>query len=260
MHPELNSICTRLELAQASQNLACARAGGGEILTLPGALGVFLGQGHMFNQGLALGLGASLPGGDLERLETFLGRGGATVVVELTPGADPELPALLTSRGYRIQQFQQVWSRDLLGPLPLVVGEIRPITAIEAELSAKVVQAGFLETDDIDAQDCGPAIAMDRGEGTIVFLAFVDGRPAAGGSLGIHGDVAALSGTSVLPRFRGQGLQRALLFARLTYARNLGCRLACSASLPGTVSQANLERTGFRTAYPKLELVRDPVV
>jgi len=35
--------------------------------------------------------------------------------------------------------------------------------------------------------------------------------------------------------------------------------LACSATLAGSVSQRNLEGTGFRAAYPKLELVRDPV-
>ena len=122
MHPELNVICTRLELAQASQNLACARAGGGETLMLPGALGVFLGPGHMFNQGLALGLQAALPAGDLQQLEAFLGRGGAPVVVELTPGAAPELPGLLTSRGYRIRQFQQVWSRDLRDPVSVAAG------------------------------------------------------------------------------------------------------------------------------------------
>jgi len=259
MHPELNVICTRLELAQASQNLACCHASGGETLALPGAVGVFLAPGHMFNQGLALGLEAALPADELERLEAFLGRGGAPVVVELTPGADPGLPALLTARGYRIRQFQQVWSRDLQAPLPLVAGEIRPIAAAEAELSAKVVQAGFLDSDDFEAQDCGPALAMARGEGTIVFLAFAEGRPAGGGSLGIHGDVAALSGTSVLPRFRGRGLQRALLHARMAFARERGCVLACSATLAGSVSQRNLEGTGFRAAYPKLELVRDPV-
>jgi GNAT superfamily N-acetyltransferase len=257
MHPELNAICTRLEFAQASQNLACARSCGGETLSLPGALGIYLGEGHMLNQGLGLGLAGPLAVEVLERLEAFLGRGQAPVVVELTPGADPNLPGLLALRGYRIRQFQQVWMRDLEGPLPEVNGQVRPSLPEEAELSARLVQAGFLDSDDLETQDSPLALTMARAEGTQVFLAFVAGLPAGAGSVGIHGDVAALSGTSVLPKFRGQGLQRALVHARLAYARQCGCTIACSATLPGTVSQANLERTGFRAAYPKLELVRE---
>jgi GNAT superfamily N-acetyltransferase len=259
MHPELNALCTRLEFAQASQNLACAHSGGGETLRLPGALGVYLGAGHPFNQGLALGLRAPLPAADLDRLEAFLGRGGAPVVLELTPGADPDLPALLAARGYRIRQFQQVWAR---GPEPLRDPggcEVRPVTAAQADLAARVVQAGFLDCDDLAAQEPGPALSMATAEATTVFLAWVDGRPAAAGAVGLHGDVAALSGTSVLPRYRGRGLQRALIAARLAFARDRGCTLAASATLPGGASQANLERCGFKVVYPKLEMVRDPV-
>lgn len=254
MHPELNALCTRLESAQASQNFACARAAGGHTLTLPGALGVFLGAGHMLNQGLALGLGGPLPAADLDRLEAFL---GDPTVLELTPGADPELPALLAARGYRIRQFQQVWRRELGGELEKARAEVRPITPGQAGLAAAVVQAGFMDSEDVEAQDGGPALAMASAEGTTIFLAWVDGVPAGAGSVGLHGEVAALSGTSVLPRFRGRGLQRALIHARLAFARDQGCVLACSATLPGTASQANLERSGFRVAYPKLELVRE---
>ena len=251
MHPELNALCTRLEFAQASQNLACARAAGGETLTLPGALGVFLGAGHMLNQGLALGLGGPLPASDLDRLEAFL---GDPTVLELTPGADPELPALLAARGYRIRQFQQVWVRALAELLQGPGPDHRPILPGEEELAARLAMAGFQDSDDLAAQNPGPALAMTRAEGSATFLARVDGSPAATGSVGIHGDVAALSGTSVLPRFRGRGLQRELVLARLAFARQRGCVLACSATLPSSASQANLEHCGFRVAYPKLEL------
>lgn len=253
MHPELNPLCLRLESAQAAQNLACARAAGGTTLTLPGALGAFLGPGHPLNQGLALGLGGPLPAADLDRLEAFL---GDPVVLELTPGADPDLPALLAARGYRIRQFQQVWVRDLREPLAGDPGSARPLRPGEEALAARVVQAGFLDSDEVDAQDPGIALVMARAEGTTVFLAGHDGQIAGAGTLGIHGDVAVLSGTSVLPRARGVGLQRELIRARLASARERGCTVACSTTLPGTASQANLERCGFRAAYPKLELVK----
>lgn len=253
MHPELTALCLRLESAQASQNLACAHAAGGTGLVLSGALGAFLGPGHPLSQGLALGLGGPLTAADLEHLEGFLGE---PVVVELTPGADPDLPALLAARGYRIRQFQQVWVRDLRDAPSGDQGLARPARPGEVALAARVIQAGFLDSDDVAAQEPGLALAMARAEGSLLFLARTEGRPAGAGTLGIHGDVAVLSGTSVLPGARGRGLQRHLIQARLAWARSRGCTVACSATLPGTASQANLERCGFRVAYPKLELVK----
>src|SRR6476659_2332654 len=91
----LADLCTRFERAQASQNAAMARAvaahdpsSGATVLEIPGAIGIFLGEGHPLNQGLALGLGASLDDAGLLELEALLGRGWHPVVVELTPGAD----------------------------------------------------------------------------------------------------------------------------------------------------------------------------
>jgi ribosomal protein S18 acetylase RimI-like enzyme len=66
-----------------------------------------------------------------------------------------------------------------------------------------------------------------------------------------------LSGAGVLPRFRGLGVQRALIAARLSIARAAGCDVAGSSTRVSTVSQKNLERLGFRILYPKLVLVRD---
>jgi GNAT superfamily N-acetyltransferase len=67
--------------------------------------------------------------------------------------------------------------------------------------------------------------------------------------------VALLTGAGVLPERRGRGIQRALVEARLAWARARGCDLAASATLAGTASQRTLERAGFRCAYPKAILV-----
>jgi GNAT superfamily N-acetyltransferase len=86
------------------------------------------------------------------------------------------------------------------------------------------------------------------------FLVFVDGEPAGGGMLGIVDGVALLSGSSVLPRFRGKGLQKALIQARLAMAGSKGCDVACASTAPGTASQRSYETCGFRVAYPKVEM------
>lgn len=75
--------------------------------------------------------------------------------------------------------------------------------------------------------------------------------------LGIVDGVALLSGDAVLPRFRGRSLQKALISARLAFARGRGCDLACASTAPGTASQRSFEACGFRVVYPKVEMAKD---
>ncbi|MFN8010072.1 MAG: GNAT family N-acetyltransferase [Holophagaceae bacterium] len=263
MNPNLTSLCLRLETAQAEQNRAVAEAAallnpasGARCERVGGACAIYLGPGHMLNQGLVLGLQGPLEPEDLDRLEAILGR---PTVLELSAGADPSAATLLASRGYRIRMFQQVWMRDLdpAEAFPGLPGaEIRPIRSGEEDTFTRVVFAGFSETDDLASVDPTGFGATTSTEGTTCFLAFVDGEPAGGGTVAVSGDVAVLSGTAVLPRFRGRGLQGALIRARLAHGRARGGILATSATLPGTASQASLLRCGFRVAYPKLELER----
>ena len=175
-------------------------------------------------------------------------------MLELTPGAHLEVSALLHQRGYRIRQFQQVWR------MPLAHRPEEP--RLEHRLArpgdgfGAVVMAGFMGSDDPGAMDIKGIPSMEGVPGTAAFLSWVDGHPAGGGCVSVFDGVAVLSGTSVLPRFRGRGLQKALIAARLAWAWDQGAREACSATLPGTASQASLERAGYRVAYPKLELVK----
>jgi hypothetical protein len=54
-----------------------------------------------------------------------------------------------------------------------------------------------------------------------------------------------------VPDGRHRGAQLALLAARLNVASGLGCDLAMMAALPGSGSQRNAERNGFRIAYTR---------
>ena len=76
------------------------------------------------------------------------------------------------------------------------------------------------------------------------------------GPVALHDGVATLSGTGVREAFRGRGLQAALIHARLAWAAAQGCTLAATSTLPATPSQRNMERLGFRIAYPKVVMVR----
>lgn len=270
MNPSIDysPLCTVLEEAQAAQNMAVARtlaqvspASKAEVLELPGGLGVFLGEGHPLTQGLALGLRAPLEPDDLDRLEAFLGRGGHPPVLELTPGADLELYEELGRRGYSVRQFQQVWLRVDLGDIragrparPDV--SVRPATPEEAGLAARLIDAGFMDLGDVLPEGMPTLLPPCSIPGSSVWISWLGDEPAGGGTLHVSGKVAVLSGTAVLPRFRGLGLQRDLVRARLEAASRQGAEVAVSVTAPWSTSSANLQREGFGPAYPKLEMER----
>ena len=56
--------------------------------------------------------------------------------------------------------------------------------------------------------------------------------------------------------FRGRGVQTALLEGRLAAAEAAVCDLAVVMTTPGTPSQRNVERAGFRTAYTFARMVK----
>ena len=85
------------------------------------------------------------------------------------------------------------------------------------------------------------------------FLAEADGAAIATGGLTIHGGVALLAGASTVPEGRRLGAQNALLAARLHFAAEQGCDIAMMCALPGSASQRNAERHGFRIAYTRVK-------
>jgi GNAT superfamily N-acetyltransferase len=93
------------------------------------------------------------------------------------------------------------------------------------------------------------APAMAESEGAHCFLAELEGEPIAAGILVLKNGIAVLGGASTIAAARGQGAQTALLQARLEYAAELGVELAMVVAAPGSSSQRNAERKGFRPAY-----------
>ena len=72
-----------------------------------------------------------------------------------------------------------------------------------------------------------------------------------------RGKLALLFADSTLEKYRGHGLHLALIRARLKQAADMGCDLATASTAPGSTSQHNYERAGFRVVYTKLNMQRD---
>lgn len=94
--------------------------------------------------------------------------------------------------------------------------------------------------------------------GATSFLARIEGKVVggAGGRIIPEAGIGALFGTATLPDYRGRGVQTALIARRLHEAALHGCEYAVVSTVPGSGSQRNMERRGFRVAYTKPVMTR----
>ncbi|HEX7938093.1 MAG TPA: hypothetical protein VF483_03820, partial [Gemmatimonadaceae bacterium] len=71
------------------------------------------------------------------------------------------------------------------------------------------------------------------------------------GVVNLHEDIALFGGACTIPTARKKGAQTALLRARLKFAAQHGADLAMVVTQPGSASQRNALRQGFRPVYTR---------
>jgi GNAT superfamily N-acetyltransferase len=220
-----------------------------------GAYAMFDGAESPITQTFCLGMFAAPREEDFERLEVFFAERGAPVFHEVSPLAEPPTLDLLNARGYRPVEFTSVMfrplrpaARDAASPAGGV--SVRVVGEDEHELWARTSARGWSESGFGDFM-LGLAEVSAKRADALSFLAELDGRAVAAGAMSIHEGVALMAGASTIPEARGRGAQLALLDARLRLAAERGCDLAMMCALPGSASQRNAERHGFRIAYTR---------
>jgi GNAT superfamily N-acetyltransferase len=232
------------------------------VVTVAGGVACFLGSGSPMNEARGMGMAGAVSGDELEEMErVFLGR-GVPAKVNVCPLADATLLEGLAARGYRATGFEDVLFRTLDGsetfpeaPAGLL---LEWVGRGEIGVCGEVLARGFAAPEE-PTPDMREIFALSaRVEGMAGWLARVDGEPAGASALVIRDGLAMLSGAATLPRYRNRGIQTALAHARLAHASKSGCGLAAIGALPGSTSHRNAERLGFRVAYTKLVLHRDP--
>lgn len=213
---------------------------------------------HPCTQTFGLGLFETVGAPELERLETFFQARGAPVHHEISPLADLALLAELNQRGYQPIEFTSVLFRPFRRNTAWAISRndqvhVRLIAEHEQKSWAQTAAAGWSEHPEFAAAMSEFAQLNAARQGALSFLAELDGQAIATGSLIIHDGVALLAGASTIPTARNQGAQLAVLECRLRYAAEQGCDLAMMGALPGSTSQRNAERQGFRIAYTRIK-------
>jgi len=175
------------------------------------------------------------------------GRRGLRCMWTLDPDARPaDLPDRLADCGiaYEDEVAVMVLPADAaLAPADPRVELVDALRDVDTFREAEAVQAAGFGGGPVDGQD--GRYADNRADPRRHFLlARLDGELAGAGWATVHEDGVYLNGGAVAPRFRGRGVYRALVAARLELARRTGAPGLAVWARPDTAAPI-LARWGF---------------
>lgn len=264
-------------LGQAAETLGHA---GAFVTPFGGGLAVSGGPSSPITKVIGVGYDGVPDASSLSAIEARYAAADTEVVFEVATLADLACVRALEQRGYQLQRTELVLGRPAIGrqagasrqddrqargPLPdgVTIGEDHDLetwVAVSVDgFSASEAPAGRETAAEVHTRD---AIAQAAQLFAAVpdarrYLARRDGAPAGAASLRLDDDgIAQFSGATTLVEHRRHGIQTALLHHRLAAAADAGCDLAVVTTEPGSRSQANAERHGFRPLYSRLVLSR----
>jgi GNAT superfamily N-acetyltransferase len=264
-------LAARIERVEADLMARAADAArsraAGFVIPIAGGIATFAEEGSPFNKVAGLGFAGVPDPAELDQIEDAFRAHGAPVQVELSNLADPRTLELLTARGYRLFEFENVLGRRLEGEADRVDApgvEVRRARDDELDTWLEVLVEGFSNPDTQrhkQQEESARAVLM-RAErdlvaaGAVAYIATRDGVVAGGGLLRTAEGVAHFIGAATAPAHRRRGVQAAMLAARLADARTAGCDLAIVTTRPGSTSQHNVSRRGFDLLYTRANFVK----
>ena len=237
---------------------------------IAGGVAAYAGPGSPMNKMIGVGFEHEPDVERLAAIEALFAERGAPLQAEVATLAHPETCAMLTRRGYVLQNFENVSGR------PLVDADRNPpresgmrlelMTDAQADAWVDAAITGFQHPDaaGVTAPGLPPREALEvalrpfaTAPGFRRYCAWIDGVLAGVATLRIDDGTAQLCGATTLPAFRRRGVQAALLLRRLKDSAAAGCDLAVLTTQPGSTSQANGLRQGFALLYARAVIVKD---
>jgi hypothetical protein len=259
------ALARRLERAEAQGNLEFVEArarlfpdSGAQWVEVAGTYAMYDGVESPVTQTFGLGMFQAVPESELEQIELFFQERGAPVFHEVSPLADSSAMTLLNKRGYQPLEFTSVMFRPISRGASFTAArnqaiKVRQVGSDEHDLWAQTAFEGWSEFPELAGVMLEFCRINANKPGGLSFLAELDGQAIATGALTICGGVALMAGASTIPAARKQGAQLAILDHRLSFASEQGCDIAMMGALPGSASQRNAERQGFRIAYTRIK-------
>jgi hypothetical protein len=238
LHPELG--CTQEPIA------------GGQMF--------YAGPGSPLNHAVGMGLNGPVSREEFERFENFYRDRKVPAEIVLAPYVDRSVLEHVHERHYKLNEFNSVLWRKIEKGMRLPATrdglEVRKVKREESRLWEDILGQGFA---DLGPLPPGLFETFAHVNNSLSVLAYVDGKPAGGGGGAYFPEIGmcCLFGASTIPEFRRRGVQAAMTYERVRMAAKAGCTIAVVMTQPGSGSQRNMERQGFRVAYTKFVMVKE---
>jgi GNAT superfamily N-acetyltransferase len=260
-----HALAERLEMFAASDVRGLVESSsllypdaGAHFIEVAGGIAGFVGLGSPANGAVGLGFAGEVTHGQIAGVERFFLDRNEDAIISVCPLAHSSLGRVLANRGWTIGTFENVLVRavgstdDFELTSPGVEVEVAHGVQ-DLEDWALMAARGFSAPDNPTQAELRLAAAATRREGAHFLFGLVDGDYAGTGQLEMAGDMGWLSGDTTLPEYRRRGVQGALQRVRLAMVRDAGGVIAVTESVPGSASQRNMERLGFRVAYTRVD-------
>lgn len=228
----------------------------GKMLDLNEGIACFAGSSSFFSQVISWGFTIKPKQfkSQIQAIEQFYhALNHPYVDIQLCSLVGNDLFVALGQRGYHITELSNIYFLEL-----------KAYSAQELASAFKVQRVPFNALDEwanrvalgygrLEAREQFAAYA--RLNEVTVFAVYNDqNQIIAGATLAIHNGIADLGVTSTLPMYRNKGLQKLLLKERLAFAQQQGVSIAVVTTEPGTVSDINVQKIGFRLAYNRIKM------
>ncbi|KTD65029.1 GNAT family N-acetyltransferase [Legionella shakespearei] len=228
----------------------------GTLLEINGGAACFSGFDSFLSQVVGWGFAtkAKEMKAEIERIEHFYhSLNHKRVDIELCPYTGQQLGAFLSQRGYKISELNNISALDVTKWQWIELDEeqftIQKISPDEFTEWSKRIAKGFGYP---EAQE--QFFHYINARGSSAFAVYDNGQIVAGATIAMHGSVCDLGVTSTLPLYRGKGLQKKLIAARLNFASQNNMEIATVTTEPGSVSDLNVQKAGFRSAYTRIKM------
>ncbi len=211
----------------------------------------------LFNRVIGAGVLAPLDEPGLEAIVAHYKARRQVCNVEVYEGVTPAaLVAILERAGFASSGHgleAHVLETDASQAPPVVGVTVRQVGPTEFARFGELVRDGFDMAADSELGrffvDLSVASLEALGPNGAAFIASVDGEDAGTGQLVLTDRVTGCYSGSVLARFRGRGIQKALIATRVREGFARGRRIFISQTEPDSPSGHNLHDVGFRTLY-----------
>ena len=211
----------------------------------------------LFHRAIGFGVVAPASSATIAQVLRHYAELGAEARIEIAEGIAPrDATALLRRHGFRPEREVHVVHVRTATDVP----EVRPVRGLSVDtvrqrdirLFGRLARIGFEESGDRGLfVERSTAFVLRRGTpGRFVgYIGRVDGEPAATGLVCLTPGVGGLYSDSTHPDFRGRGIQKAMIRARIERGLRRGRRIFTARTEGPNTSARNYEQTGFVPLY-----------